>query len=702
MSYTNETTAANARTVGPAVTRVWWPLLLIAANTGFAAEADLAGYRTEVAPFLKRHCYDCHGADAAEAGLSLPDLDANLITGGHADTWGKVLEQLSLGQMPPKDESRPDPQAADRVIGWIKQELTKGGHHFEDKLQLPGFGNYVPHEQLFDRPPTEPSFSPPRYWRVRPAVYKEAIDKLSRGKKLPKPFGLDATGGGFADYAGVYRIDGPNVDLLLGNAQAVATFLSGYKMENGTIRAAGWGVPNQLLKIIDPNNQTPDDEQVDAAIDWLFHNILQRDPNDEERTRLVTFFRNGCDKVGRQRAVRNMVAAVLLAPEALYRVELGGGAPDEYGRVMLSPRELAYAIAYALTDQRPDDALLRAAEDGTLQTREDVEREVTRLLEDTKTPKPRILSFFHEYFGYTKAKDVFKDQKLNPDHRVDELIEDTDRLVLYLLEKDQDVLRELLTTNRSFVNARNHTSQMVHTSYNLPLDWKWTANQPIELPKNQRAGILTQPAWLVARSGNFDNDPVRRGKWVRQKLLGGTIPDVPITVNAQLPDEPHNTLRERMRVTREEFCWKCHVKMDPLGIAFENYDHFGRWRLTEVVQDREATEKNVDDKGNSRGPVMQEVPADASGEIIGSGDGKIDGKVNNSVDMIHRIAGSERVRQVFVRHAFRYWMGRNESLADAATLQRADKAYVESGGSMRALITSLLTSDSFLYRKPKI
>jgi hypothetical protein len=55
---------------------------------------------------------------------------------------------------------------------------------------------------------------------------------------------------------------------------------------------------------------------------------------------------------------------------------------------------------------------------------------------------------------------------------------------------------------------------------------------------------------------------------------------------------------------------------------------------------------------------------------------------------------------VFVRHAFRYWLGRNESLGDAASLQAAHKAYKESGGSMRALITAILSSESFLYRVP--
>ena len=76
----------------------------------------------------------------------------------------------------------------------------------------------------------------------------------------------------------------------------------------------------------------------------------------------------------------------------------------------------------------------------------------------------------------------------------------------------------------------------------------------------------------------------------------------------------------------------------------------------------------------------------------------MNGKVGNSIELIQRLAKSDRVRQVFVRHAFRYWMGREENLGDARTLRAADKAFVDSGGSMNALIVSLLSSESFLYR----
>ena len=81
------------------------------------------------------------------------------------------------------------------------------------------------------------------------------------------------------------------------------------------------------------------------------------------------------------------------------------------------------------------------------------------------------------------------------------------------------------------------------------------------------------------------------------------------------------------------------------------------------------------------------------------GDPKLDGKVTDPFDLINRLAASDRVRQSIIRHAFRFFMGRNELLSDSQTLIDADRAYLESGGSFKAVIVSLLTSDSFRYRK---
>ena len=294
-------------------------------------------------------------------------------------------------------------------------------------------------------------------------------------------------------------------------------------------------------------------------------------------------------------------------------------------------------------------------------------------------------------------------------------IASTDRLVELILQEDKDVLKELLTTDRVVATENDNvyfgrersveekarqrklvTKKAPGTRNSHSIEQANLAGEPIyarvshrsfgrssmkpdriltTVPDGQRLGILTHPSWLVSHSDAMDNHAIRRGRWIRERLLGGGIPDVPITVNAMLPDEPHATLRHRMRVTRETYCATCHTKMDPLGLPFEMFNHAGIYREFELGK-----------------------PVDTSGEIVDSGDPQLDGKVANAIEMIQRIAQSERAEQVFVRHAFRFWMGRNETLNDAPVLQDAYQAYKDKNGSMKALLTSLLTSDAFLYR----
>ena len=86
----------------------------------------------------------------------------------------------------------------------------------------------------------------------------------------------------------------------------------------------------------------------------------------------------------------------------------------------------------------------------------------------------------------------------------------------------------------------------------------------------------TQPAWLLAHSDAMDNHAIHRGIWIRERLLGGAVPDVSIDVDAMLPDEA-TPLRHRMRVTQEKRCWTCHESIDPLGLPFEMYNR-AWWR----------------------------------------------------------------------------------------------------------------------------
>jgi len=156
-----------------------------------------------------------------------------------------------------------------------------------------------------------------------------------------------------------------------------------------------------------------------------------------------------------------------------------------------------------------------------------------------------------------------------------------------------------------------------------------------------------------------------------------------------------------MAVTHEAYCWSCHQLINRTAYPFEIYDHFGRFRTRELVDDLEATAKNVDQKGKPLGIVKKGVPVNASGSFDLVEGNALKGEVANAIDFTRQLAESPFAEQVFVRHAFRYWMGRNETPGDAASLQAAHQAYKDNGGSMKTLIAALLTSDSFLFRVPE-
>lgn len=613
---------------------------------------------------------------------------------------------------------------------------------------------------------------------------------------------------GLENYPDLYTVNSAEATQILGKAEDILRYMAygplsianpeqitddpnTYKME-GDLR----GLPTALVystKIVRPmtpiyalmNEHGVSNERLRSAVDFLFEALTFRPPTVKESDDYVMIVQDAVTKVGKEDGVIMGLSAIFLDRDALFRPELvKEGAADQYGRVMLQDWELGLAVNHALRYIKPDATLRQAIIDGRMRTREDVEREVKRMLEDDSIRKPRMLRFFRDYFDHDLAGYICKDTRALAQTGVSDrgtghyramfdATASTDRLIEWILAIDQDVLKELLTTQQVVATqtdntyfGRKHTQEerkaalvakkkaeaeqakkdaaeletlemavsdldaqlklhpgdsRIVKSLDLKKREIATVQSRIKrakrrnsninvdvalanlngpkifarvshrsfgngslkperifatAPEGQRMGILTHPAWLVSHSDAMDNHAILRGKWIRERLLGGGIPDVPITVDAMLPDEPETSLRHRMRVTREEYCWTCHKKMDPLGLPFEMYNHAGLYRTTEWNK-----------------------PVNTSGQIIDSGDPVLDGPVENAIDMIQKLAASERVEQVFVRHAFRFWMGRNETLHDAPILQAAHKAYRDNGGSMNALILSLLTSDAFLYRK---
>ena len=717
-----------------------------------AAEETDAG---SVVPLLQQLCADCHGEKKQKAKFALHDIDPDIAGGGDIERWEKILEMLSIGDMPPEDEKQPTAKQREQAVAWITDELKKIGRGpVEGSEVLPEHGNRIDHEALFSGEHKGPAYTRSRLWRISPEIYKRFASKIDMARKFSAPL-RTASAGGIRDYSFLYA-DEATIKTMLQNCKRAATTMILGRVDSRRNRSSTKetkqggrsGSRHKAFAEFVKSEGTPDQTEFDAVLEYAIKFLLDRGMTDADRERYIDgFLRPNVGLAGREVGLAGMLTTLMMSPEFLFRMELGLGEELPDGRRMLAPREIAYALSHALFDY-VDPKALAAAEKGELASREDVGREFRRMLRerdrgvrgpvgnhlwvmgkgagvtDSKLQEashPRLLRFFREYFGYLKVADVFKDDtRHDGKHDAYSLIKEADWFVLGILREDQQVLRRLLTDDWYFVQPwKSKRPTFTAPSYNIDDDTPWPESPqgfrqaPVKMPEGQRAGMLTHPAWLASYSGNFENDPVRRGKWIQEHLLGGVVPDIPIGVAAQLPEEPHRTLRQRFDVVGAEQCWRCHKKMNPLGNPFEAYDDFGRFRRNHLVDGEmnviatefEAFSKTRrvrwrdSHKKNHPPEDFTTVPVDTSGHLAGTGDANLDGNIDGPIDLTGRLAKSDRVRQVFVRYVFRYWMGRNETLDDSPTLMAMDKAYVESEGSFRELLVALVTSDSFLYRR---
>lgn len=786
---------------------------------------------------LNTYCYSCHNEGKRKGDVRLDNylmLDAR----SRLDLLNRIQEQLHFASMPPEDARQPTAAEHKLLADWVRSELiASNAPLIEDKVRYPDYGNMVDHDRLFSGEIKEKPSGPARRWLVSPQIFNERVlDALiadGKGREqwkngfygVTNPFVLPDRPG-VRDYA-INALDGGHLLVMLTNAQWIShKQIRAARIKNGEIKADTFENPKDkwfppttppAFEAIIVSKTKPDDTALGAAIQTQFGLVLQRPASDRELEKYLALTRGAIDLAGNTEGLRQMLVAVLLESEFLYRLELGEGTPDEFGRRKLSPREASYAISYALGDRNPDPALIKAAQQGRLATKEDYRREVLRLLSDQNyyrgqidpaindspiTSHPKIIRFFREFFGYPNALKVFKDKNRsggyydNPGRGSSatpgRLIREADKMVEYFVQQDRQVFAQLLTSDQFFVyhNVDNEKGQKIIAGwrevYETLKDTEWRTNPAkvfaehqelckknnIDLAKETHAndlqrvmtyfsftfgkgntpfttfpwahgfnywhsesyglggtpgspfrgsenyddkhhfnypvvqpfkladhmGVLTHPAWLIAHSSNFHTDPIRRGRWIREKLLAGRVPDVPITVDAKVPEDPHMTFRERVEsVTTKPSCANCHQQMNPLGYPLEKFDDFGRYRSEEPLESPE----NLVAKGKGKydADIYKTRPVDTSGFLTGTGDPKLDGPVRDAFDLIERLGKSERARQSIIRHAFRFYMGRNETLADSQTLIAADKAYLESEGSFKAVIVALLASDSFMYRK---
>ena len=275
-------------------------------------------------------------------------------------------------------------------------------------------------------------------------------------------------------------------------------------------------------------------------------------------------------------AYRVAMQGVLTSRNFLYLVE---GEP--VARERLTDWELASRLSYFLWSSMPDDALFAAAKGGTLNG-EGLKKEVDRMLKDNRITR-FIDDFSRQWLQLHRVGTFPPDKKLYPTY--DAWLETSMR------DEPVEFFREMLVMNLPMDGFLDSNWTMANPRlcdfYGLP-EPKADGFQRVSLkPEDHRGGLLTMGASLGLTSDGTRHRPVHRGVWLSEVILGKTPPPPPANVPAIEPNPPKSakaTLREKIEAHRSDAnCAACHAKIDPLGLAWDNYDAIGQWRTHEKV-----------------------------------------------------------------------------------------------------------------------
>lgn len=273
-------------------------------------------------------------------------------------------------------------------------------------------------------------------------------------------------------------------------------------------------------------------------------------------------------------AYRVAMQGVLTSRNFLYLVE---GEPT--AREHLNDWELASRLSFFLWSSMPDEALFASAKGGALKG-DGLKKEVDRMLTDGRINR-FIDDFSRQWLQLHRVGMFPPDKKLYPNY---------DRwLEMSMRDEPVEFFREMLVKNLPMDGFLDSDWTMANARlcdfYGLP-EPKKDGFQRVSLkPEDHRGGLLTMGASLGLTSDGTRHRPVHRGVWLSEVILAKTPPPPPANVPAIEPNPPKNakaSLREKLEAHRDNAnCAACHAKIDPLGLAWDNYDAIGQWRTHE-------------------------------------------------------------------------------------------------------------------------
>lgn len=300
-----------------------------------------------------------------------------------------------------------------------------------------------------------------------------------------------------------------------------------------------------------------------------------------EKDRLRGFYVRSreTEKLDHPKAVRALLARVLVAPAFLYRLEQTAASSSAQP---LTGFELASRLSYFLWSSVPDEELSRAAAAGELSDPAKLERQARRMLADPKARRLGI-EFFGQWLGFYRF-DQYRgvDTGRFPEFTEDlksAMYDEAVSFFTHIVRQDRPA-REMMAADYTFLN------KALAKHYGVTKEI--ASAREAELVEGargfQRGGMLRLGAVLTATSAPLRTSPVKRGDWLLRRVLGTPTPPPPADAGSIPADEKQFgglSLKEKLTAhQRNATCAGCHMRIDPLGFPMEHYDPVGRWRAT--------------------------------------------------------------------------------------------------------------------------
>ena len=371
-------------------------------------------------------------------------------------------------------------------------------------------------------------------------------------------------------------------------------------------------------------------------------------------------------------AMRTGMLAILSSKSFLFIVE---GSPSE-DRRELNHWELATRLSYMLWGTMPDGILFDLAEQGKLNETDVLRGQVARMLADPRS-KNFTQSFARQWLQLKRVGMFPPDAKLYPEydsHLEESMISETTSFFHEVLMQDL-TLREFLDSDWTMVNPR------LADYYGIEGINDDRMQRVTLTPETHRGGLLTQASILSLTSDGQRHRPVHRGVWLSESILGKSPPPPPANVDPIEPnpvDAPKATLRMKLDTHKQNAnCASCHRKIDPLGLAFENFDAIGRWRTHERVE-----------RGTGANP-----PVDASGELP-------DGRTFEGPDEFKQLllADIDAFNKTFIRKLATFGLRRAMTFEDRQQIDELAQASKQSDYRVKSIVENLILSDLFRQR----